>query len=87
MSQDRIVLLGFLGLSLSLYALYVSYSKNLHKETYSALCDVGPFSCSEVMTSEYSKLFSYHGIVTKGSKWDISNSVVGEYIHSIFFLQ
>ncbi|KAH7488667.1 uncharacterized protein KRP23_2612 [Phytophthora ramorum] len=63
----RLSVLGALGVAVSSYGVYVKRQKLAWKDEYSALCDVERFSCSQVLTSEYSSLLAYWGIVEKRS--------------------
>jgi uncharacterized membrane protein len=56
-------------------------------ETFTATCDISEIvSCSQVLTSEWSHLFSALGIITKGSMLDQSNSVLGAIFYSLMLL-
>jgi vitamin-K-epoxide reductase (warfarin-sensitive) len=66
-----------LGIGISLYAIYVEHEASL-EEGYRAMCDISEeVSCSKVLSSDYSKLFSYLGIVPKHSILDQSNAFYG----------
>lgn len=65
------------GLAISFYAIMVEYKAKLDSE-YVALCDLSPsVSCSKVLTSEYSRLFSHLGLVPKDSPLNQPNTVYG----------
>ena len=70
-------LISVIGLSISVYAIYVE-NKKTQDESYQALCDIGEkISCSAVLTSEWSHLFSTIGLFKKDSILDQSNAVYG----------
>ncbi|KAL4127795.1 oxidoreductase activity protein [Phytophthora ramorum] len=82
----RLSVLGALGVAVSSYGVYVKRQKLAWKDGYSALCDVERFSCSQVLTSEYSSLLAYWGIVEKRSLLDVSNAHLGVLAYSVFML-
>ena len=62
--------------------------KKLHEDSdYVALCDVAErVSCSAVITSEYSKLFSLIGLVPIDSFLDVPNANYGVVFYSVLFI-
>ncbi|TMW64878.1 hypothetical protein Poli38472_009045 [Pythium oligandrum] len=82
----QLVFLGVLGALVSAYGLYVEHQKHKHKDGYKALCDSEYFSCSKVMTSEYGSLLLYHGLVSKGSLFDVPNALLGIGAYGLFIL-
>ncbi|ETI33904.1 hypothetical protein F441_19297 [Phytophthora nicotianae CJ01A1] len=82
----RLSMLGVLGLALSVYAIHVKKQKMELKDEYSALCDSEAYSCSQVLTSEYSSLLSHLGLVEKHSTLDVSNAHLGVLAYSLFAL-
>ncbi|RLN58472.1 hypothetical protein BBJ29_006498 [Phytophthora kernoviae] len=78
--------LGVLGVGISLYAIHVKQQKLLLEEDYQALCDSESFSCSLVLTSEYSSLLSYWSLVDKYSTLDWSNAHLGVVVYTLFAL-
>ncbi|KAG7378488.1 Vitamin K epoxide reductase complex subunit 1-like protein 1 [Phytophthora boehmeriae] len=84
--RRRMSALGVLGVAISLYAIYIKQQKLLLDEDYQALCDSESFSCSQVLTSEYSSLLSYWGLVDKYSTLDWSNAQLGVVVYALFGL-
>ncbi|KAG6580387.1 vitamin K epoxide reductase complex subunit 1 [Phytophthora cinnamomi] len=82
----RLTVLGALGVAVSAYGVYVKTQKMARGNEYTALCDAEAFSCSEVLTSEYSSLLSYWGLVRKHSVLDVSNAHLGVLAYSLFML-
>ncbi|CAH0381002.1 unnamed protein product [Bemisia tabaci] len=81
--NNGIRILCFIGISLSIYALYVEVSKK-HNPNYVALCDVSEhMSCSNVLNSSFSTGF---GIFSKDSMLNQPNSLFGIIFYSTFFL-
>ncbi|OWZ12334.1 putative membrane protein [Phytophthora megakarya] len=78
-------MLGALGVAVSSYAIHVKNQKQIHEE-YVALCDSDACSCSQVLTSEYSRLLSLWGLVEKNSTLDVSNAHLGVLAYSLFML-
>ena len=79
---DIIYVVCILGFCLSLYALHVERSAEEDTE-YVAYCDISiRVSCSKVFLSEYGKIFSHLGFITKDSMLDLPNALFG----SIFYL-
>ncbi|KAG1688780.1 hypothetical protein DVH05_003090 [Phytophthora capsici] len=79
-------LYGALGVAVSSYAVYVKKQKSKLQGEYAALCDSEMFSCSEVLTSEFSSLLSYWGLVKEDSILDLSNAHLGILVYSLYML-
>ncbi len=76
--------LVWLGLVLSVYAIYVEYMTH-HADQYKALCDISEtVSCSKAFLSEYGKFFSYVGLVRENSILDVSNATYGMLFYIIY---
>ncbi|KAG3087817.1 hypothetical protein PI124_g17878 [Phytophthora idaei] len=82
----RLSVLGVLGVALSSYAIHVKKQKTKLQGGYTALCDSEAFSCSQVLTSEYSSLLSHLGLVENNSTLDVSNAHLGVLAYSLFTL-
>ena len=69
-----------LGAVASLYAAYIEYeiaaAAAAHLD-FEAPCDVGGFSCSRVLSSEYSHPLSALGLLPRGHPFDASNALAG----------
>ncbi len=77
-----ILLFSILGMALSSYAVYVEHMKAMD-DSFKALCDMNEtISCSKVFSSEFGKILSYWGLVSKDSVLDQPNAVFG----MIFYL-
>ncbi|XP_077971530.1 vitamin K epoxide reductase complex subunit 1-like [Styela clava] len=76
--------LSLSGLTLSIYANYVSKAKQSSTD-YEAFCDISEsISCSKIFTSEYGAGFGFlHHIVGKDSPLNISNSIFGILFYSL----
>lgn len=76
------LLLGFLGVLASLYAMYVERQGSTNKE-YVALCDINnSMSCSRVLKSEYAKL----GRFMFGLRADHPLNVPNTYFGLVFYI-
>ncbi|KAE9349691.1 hypothetical protein PR003_g5759 [Phytophthora rubi] len=75
-----------MGVAVSAYGIHVKTQKIALKDEYTALCDLEAFSCSEVLTSEYSSLLSHLGLVKKHSVLDVSNAYLGVLVYALFVL-
>lgn len=67
---------SLLGIVVALYALYVE----LHADDpgFEAFCDINEHaSCSKVLTSDFSHILSFSGLVAKGSALDVPNALMG----------
>lgn len=74
------------GVAVSLYAVYVEHRIATAEELsleYDAPCDVGGFSCSRVLTSEYSHPLSALGILPRGHPLDVSNALAGSAWYAV----
>ena len=85
------VLLSVIGMVLAAYAVHVEIEHDRVErckdekqqdsaecEEYQSLCDLSPnMSCQKVFSSEYGKIWSYLGIIPKGSVLDQPNAVYG----------
>ena len=70
------------GLLLALYTVYIDM-KFSEDNDFIASCDISEYvSCTAVLTSEYSKLFSKLGILEKDSFLDLPNSHYGKVVMS-----
>lgn len=69
-----------LGAVASLYAVYIEHeiaaAAAAHLD-FEAPCDVGGFSCSRVLSSEYSHPLSALGLLPRGHAFDVSNALAG----------
>ncbi|GKY94459.1 hypothetical protein MPSEU_000411800 [Mayamaea pseudoterrestris] len=78
--------IAFVGLILSLYAIFVEYKMHHLRpgEEFTALCDIDALqaSCSTVFTLPVGKLLSYSGLVPRDSLLDLPNAVVGFLYYS-----
>ena len=80
MSAILLRLSAAVGVAVSLYAVYIEYQIEAAAAThleYEAPCDVGGFSCSRVLTSEYSHPLSALGLLPRGHALDVSNALAG----------
>ncbi|KAK1947440.1 Vitamin K epoxide reductase complex subunit 1 [Phytophthora citrophthora] len=77
---------GALGVAVSSYAVYVKKQKTVLQSEYAAFCDSEVFSCSEVLTSEYSSLLSHWGVVERDSVLDVSNAHLGVVVYMLYML-
>ena len=88
MSPDyALPVLGFLGLLISLYIVYVEV--NLAASAmYQPMCDSETLgvSCSKVFSSNAGHLLSFVGVVPKRSQLDLSNGVLGSIFYMIIFV-
>jgi vitamin-K-epoxide reductase (warfarin-sensitive) len=83
---------AFMGLVLSVYAVYVEY-KVAHKADtpdeaeFVALCDIQAIgaSCSNVFTLPEGRMLSYFGLVPEHSLLDLPNAALGT-IHYLYLL-
>ena len=65
------------GLLLALYSVYIEL-KHSQDADFVASCDLSEYvSCSEVLSSDWSKLFSKIGLIEKDSILDAPNSYYG----------
>ena len=85
------LLLSVIGMVLAAYAVHVEIEHerverckdekqqdSAECEEYKSLCDFSPeVSCQKVFSSEYGKIWSYLGIIPKGSVLDQPNAVYG----------
>lgn len=81
------MLLCIIGVSLSLYALYVEVAKEANA-SYKALCDISPsVSCSKVFTSKYGRGFGIVGeLLGEDHLLNQPNSIPGIIFYSIIIL-
>lgn len=71
------------GLGVSVYAVYIEHQAEV-EENYEAMCDISErVSCSKVLASEYSKIWSAFGLVAKGSVLDQSNAFYGLFFYLV----
>ncbi|KAL3674770.1 oxidoreductase activity protein [Phytophthora oleae] len=82
----RLSVYGALGVAVSSYAIYVKRQKTRLQSGYAAFCDSELFSCSEVLTSEYSSLLSHWGLVGRDSMLNLSNAHLGLFVYSLYML-
>ena len=76
-------ILSVCGLMVSLYAIFVEYNVS-QNSSYEALCDISPeMSCSRVLTSDYSHVFSKLGLIPKNGIFDHSNALYGALFYTI----
>jgi len=76
-TSNNIFLLGLVGLSISIYAVYIETASTLDNE-YHASCDINEvISCSKALLSQQAHIFSYLGIIPKDSLLDFPNAVYG----------
>jgi len=76
-TSNLIFLLGLVGLSISIYAVYIETASSLDNE-YHASCDINEvISCSKALLSQQAHIFSYLGIIPKDSLLDYPNAVYG----------
>ncbi|KAE8902713.1 hypothetical protein PF003_g13346 [Phytophthora fragariae] len=75
-----------MGVAVSAYGIHVKTRKMALKDEYTALCDLEAFSCSEVLTSEYSSLLLHLGLVEKHSMLDVSYAYLGVLMYALFAL-
>ncbi|KAF4129655.1 Vitamin K epoxide reductase domain-containing protein, partial [Phytophthora infestans] len=80
----RLSVLGASGVAVSIYAIHVKRQKMKLHDGYVALCDSETFSCSQVLTSEYSALLSHLNLVGKASILNVSNAHLGVLAYSLF---
>ena len=81
-SIDLLPLIYAFGVALSAYAFLVEYRVEEAKRmgtSYTALCDIGMFSCTKVFTSEYGYLSQF--ILPGGPK--ISNALVAVGVYAV----
>lgn len=75
--MDKLTTFSLIGLALSLYAVYVEMKKEADS-SFEAVCDISEtMSCSKVFLSEQGKIWSFLGIIPKGSVLDQPNAVYG----------
>ncbi|RYH32320.1 vitamin K epoxide reductase family protein [archaeon] len=71
----------FAGFCVSAYAVYIEYQAE-SKENYEAMCDISEqVSCTKVLSSEYSNIWSALGFITKDSALDKSNAFYGLFFY------
>ena len=72
-------MLGLLGLSISIYAVYIETASALDHEYHASyFCDINEvISCSKALLSQQAHIFSYLGIIPKDSLLDFPNAVYG----------
>ena len=76
-TSNLIFLLGLIGLSISIYAVYIETASTLDNE-YHASCDINEvISCSKALLSQQAHIFSYLGIIPKDSLLDFPNAIYG----------
>jgi vitamin-K-epoxide reductase (warfarin-sensitive) len=76
----------FIGICLSLYALFVEYKAGMDS-SYVALCDISEdLACSKVFLSKYGRIWSALGVIPDGSALDLPNSVYGVAFYSTYAL-
>jgi vitamin-K-epoxide reductase (warfarin-sensitive) len=74
----------FVGLTLSVYAVYVEYNASVD-ESFEAVCDFSEkVSCSKVFLSDYGKILSLMGIIPKNSVLDLPNAFYGALFYISF---
>jgi vitamin-K-epoxide reductase (warfarin-sensitive) len=77
MGRSSLTTVSFIGLALSLYAIYVEIKKT-SDDSFDAICDISEtMSCSKVFLSEQGKIWSWLGIIPKDSVLDQPNAVYG----------
>ena len=65
------------GIFISAYAMYIERQADI-TENYEAMCDISEqVSCTKVLSSEYSKIWSALGLIPKDSFLDRSNAFFG----------
>lgn len=75
--MGKLTTFSLIGLALSLYAVYVEMKKE-SDSSFEAVCDISEtISCSKVFLSEQGKIWSFLGIIPKGSVLDQPNAVYG----------
>jgi len=83
-----IQIISISGLLISLYAIYVesqSRSSNISQKTH--FCDISEnISCSKVFQSEYGKIFSYLGIISIDSLFNMPNAVYGMVFYVLVWI-
>jgi vitamin-K-epoxide reductase (warfarin-sensitive) len=77
------LLVALVGIGLSAYAFYLDF-KVAENPDYEASCDLSEtISCTQVVTSEYGRLFTKLGFVPKGSIFDQPNAAYGMNVLSV----
>ncbi|XP_045609261.1 vitamin K epoxide reductase complex subunit 1-like protein 1 isoform X2 [Procambarus clarkii] len=81
------MLLAFIGIGLSLYALYVEVMKE-SDAAYQAMCDISPsISCSKVFTSKYGRGFGIIGeLLGDDHIMNQPNSIPGIIFYSLIIV-
>ncbi len=81
----KFILLGFLGLLITIYATYVKY-KYFYNKNYRAACDIRKnISCTKAFSSKYGKLIGISNIVV-GIIFYIAILILAYYNQTTFLL-
>lgn len=80
------IFFSLIGLVLSIYAIILEKLK-FADHNFEASCDISEtISCSNVMLSRYSRIFSMIGLIPENSILDISNAHYGVLFYCFYFL-